>query len=80
LTQAWRPSTKRLALWNLKAFLLIFYRVQLTYATDPNEHFFGFGEQFSHFDMKGKRVPIIVQEQVGGSHMTCFQVTPHMIH
>ena len=38
-------------------------RVWLTYASEPDEHFFGFGEQFSHFDLKGKRVPIFVQEQ-----------------
>lgn len=38
-------------------------RVWLTYASEADEHFFGFGEQFSHFDLKGKRVPIFVQEQ-----------------
>lgn len=38
-------------------------RIWLTYASDPDEHFFGFGEQFSSFDLKGKRVPILVQEQ-----------------
>lgn len=61
----------------LTSSLPISYRVQLTYATHPDEHFFGFGEQFSHFDLKGKRVPIIVQEQVGVSYMTGFQVTPY---
>jgi len=35
----------------------------LTYATSNNEHFFGFGEQFTYFDMKGKRVPVWVSEQ-----------------
>jgi hypothetical protein len=40
-----------------------FNRVQLTYGTKKDENFFGFGEQFSHFNMKGKRVPIFVQEQ-----------------
>ncbi len=38
-------------------------RVWLTYASEPEEHFFGFGEQFSCFDLKGKRVPSFVQEQ-----------------
>ena len=38
-------------------------RVLLTYMSHPDERFFGFGEQFSCFDMKGKRVPIMVQEQ-----------------
>ncbi|KAB2608427.1 alpha-glucosidase-like [Pyrus ussuriensis x Pyrus communis] len=40
-----------------------FNRVCLTYSSDENERFFGFGEQFSHMDFKGKRVPILVQEQ-----------------
>lgn len=40
-----------------------FNRVFLTYAAAPEEHFFGFGEQFSYFDMKGRRVPIWVSEQ-----------------
>ncbi len=38
-------------------------RLYLTYHADVDEHFFGFGEQFSHFDMKGKRIPIMVSEQ-----------------
>lgn len=40
-----------------------FNRVWLTYASDENERFYGFGEQFSHMNFKGKRVPILVQEQ-----------------
>ncbi len=35
----------------------------LTYETNEDEHFFGFGEQFTYFDMKGKKVPIWVSEQ-----------------
>jgi alpha-glucosidase len=38
-------------------------RSYLTYASDPDEHFFGFGEQFSNFDHKGQRVPVWVSEQ-----------------
>ena len=38
-------------------------RVYLTYASDPDEHFFGFGAQYTYFDMKGRKVPIFVQEQ-----------------
>ncbi|KAL2619917.1 hypothetical protein R1flu_000122 [Riccia fluitans] len=38
-------------------------RIQLTYSSNKGERFFGFGEQFSHFDMKGRRIPIFVQEQ-----------------
>lgn len=40
-----------------------FNRTYLTYASEEGEHFFGFGEQFSAFDMKGRRVPIWNQEQ-----------------
>lgn len=40
-----------------------FNRVCLTYSSEEKEKFFGFGEQFSHMDFKGKRVPIFVQEQ-----------------
>ncbi|OWM85481.1 hypothetical protein CDL15_Pgr019105 [Punica granatum] len=40
-----------------------FNRVCFTYSSEENERFYGFGEQFSHMDFKGKRVPIFVQEQ-----------------
>ncbi|KAJ8760093.1 hypothetical protein K2173_010949 [Erythroxylum novogranatense] len=45
------------------AELTEFNRVCITYSSDSNEKFYGFGEQFSHMDFKGKRVPILVQEQ-----------------
>lgn len=38
-------------------------RIFLTYASDPQERFFGFGEQFTYAQMKGRRVPIWVSEQ-----------------
>ena len=38
-------------------------RTFLTYASDPDERFFGFGEQFTHLDMKGRWLPIFVTEQ-----------------
>lgn len=38
-------------------------RVYLTYASNADEHFFGFGEQFTYFDLKGRRLPIFVSEQ-----------------
>ncbi|XP_057947807.1 uncharacterized protein LOC131143487 [Malania oleifera] len=40
-----------------------FNRVCFTYSSEKTERFYGFGEQFSHMDFKGKRVPILVQEQ-----------------
>ncbi len=41
----------------------IFNRLYLSYACDVNEQIFGFGEQPSHLNHKGNRVPILVQEQ-----------------
>lgn len=40
-----------------------FNRICVTYSSEKSERFYGFGEQFSHMDLKGKRVPIFVQEQ-----------------
>lgn len=51
-----------------------FNRIWLSYASDENERFYGFGEQFSHMNFKGKRVPILVQEQGigrGDQPITC---------
>jgi alpha-glucosidase len=39
------------------------FRIFLRYASDPEEKVFGFGTQYSYLDLKGKAVPIIVQEQ-----------------
>jgi alpha-glucosidase len=38
-------------------------RLQLNLASAADEAFFGFGEQFTYFNMKGRRLPILVQEQ-----------------
>jgi alpha-glucosidase len=38
-------------------------RVYLTYASAPEERFFGFGVQYTYFDLKGHEVPIFIQEQ-----------------
>lgn len=40
-----------------------FNRVFITYSSERDERFYGFGEQFSHMEFKGRRVPILVQEQ-----------------
>ncbi|OEL24209.1 Sulfoquinovosidase [Dichanthelium oligosanthes] len=40
-----------------------FNRVFVTYASSRDERFYGFGEQFSRMEFKGKRVPVLVQEQ-----------------
>jgi alpha-glucosidase (family GH31 glycosyl hydrolase) len=38
-------------------------RIYLTYASSQEERFFGFGTQFTYFDMKGRIVPILIREQ-----------------
>jgi len=38
-------------------------RTFLTCAAEPDERIYGFGMQFTHFDLKGKRVPLFVTEQ-----------------
>ncbi len=40
-----------------------FNRTYFSYTSRPDEHFFGFGEQFTYVDMRGKRLPIFVMEQ-----------------
>lgn len=36
-------------------------RLILTYESRPEEHFYGFGEQFSYASLKGQKVPILVR-------------------
>lgn len=38
-------------------------RVALVGASDPDERFMGFGEQFAAVNLKGRRLPILVREQ-----------------
>jgi hypothetical protein len=38
-------------------------RTYLTYACEADENFYGFGESFSYFNLKGRNVPILVSEQ-----------------
>ncbi len=38
-------------------------RTYLSWAVKPAEHFFGFGTQYSSFDMRGRSLPVLVQEQ-----------------
>ncbi len=38
-------------------------RIYLNFKSHPEEAFFGFGEQFTYFNLKGKRIPIFVMEQ-----------------
>jgi sulfoquinovosidase len=38
-------------------------RIQVFYKSDESEQFFGFGEQFTHFNMKGKEPFLFTEEQ-----------------
>ena len=38
-------------------------RIYLRYGSEPDEAIFGFGEQYSEWNMKGKRLPILISEQ-----------------
>ncbi len=35
----------------------------LHYQSSPQEHFYGFGEQYSFLDLKGQNIPVLTQEQ-----------------
>jgi alpha-glucosidase len=37
-------------------------RIFLTYASSPDEAFFGFGQQLTYFNQKGNVIPVVVQE------------------
>ncbi len=37
-------------------------QAQLQFLTTPDEHFYGFGEQFSYLDYKGHEIPIVCEE------------------
>lgn len=38
-------------------------RIRFSYASTPDQKFFGFGESFSVFDIKGRKIEIVVREQ-----------------
>ena len=42
------------------------WRVFISYRSPEHERLVGFGEQYTHFNMKGKRLPILSQEQGHG--------------
>ncbi|HIK06028.1 MAG TPA: alpha-glucosidase [Trichormus sp. M33_DOE_039] len=68
---------------------------QLQFLTSPDEHFYGFGEQFSHIDCKGYWIPIICEEGgigrgdrvpkilkllgVAGERFSSYAPTPYLV-
>ena len=64
------PEPERTTLSNQLSFevnvvpvLGTFNRLFLNYWCDAKEKFFGFGSQFTHWNLKGRRVPILSAEQ-----------------
>ena len=49
-----------------------FNRLSLRYASSADEHLFGFGQQLTFFDQKGKELPILVQEHGVGRGLPLF--------
>ncbi len=49
--------------FDLRVFSPELNRLQLNLSSVADEAFFGFGEQFTYFNLKGRRLPILVQEQ-----------------
>lgn len=68
-TMTFQPESEKQLAFTLAFDDPTMNRAYLTYASDADEHFFGFGEQFSYFDHKGRRVPIWVSEQGIGRGM-----------
>jgi len=51
-------------------------RINVTFAVDSTERFYGCGEQFSHLQLNGKKIPIITEEQgIGRGDMPISKFT-----
>lgn len=49
--------------FNLSTNDEIYNHLSLSYESSADEHFYGFGEQFSYLDLKGQEIPVLTQEQ-----------------
>lgn len=58
-----RPRGDEVLALDLELSDASYNRALLTYRSDAAERFYGFGQQFTYFDLKGRRVPIWVQKQ-----------------
>lgn len=58
-----KPISERELGFEIKVGDENYNRVFLQYASNAEERFYGFGEQYSHFNHKGNFVPILVNEQ-----------------
>lgn len=57
------PATERRLRFVIRLESKEINRTFLNFASSADERFFGFGEQFTYFDLKGRRVPLLVMEQ-----------------
>lgn len=58
-----RPHGNEVLALDLELSDASYNRALLTYRSSAAERFYGFGQQFTYFDLKGRRVPIWVQKQ-----------------
>lgn len=58
-----RPRGDEVLALDLELSDASYNRALLTYRSSAGERFYGFGQQFTYFDLKGRRVPIWVQKQ-----------------
>ncbi|MCL6598576.1 MAG: alpha-glucosidase [Alicyclobacillus macrosporangiidus] len=55
-------------------------RLYFNWETEPSDHFYGFGVQYSQLDMRGKRVPILVEEHGNGRGMQPLTLLANLTH
>ncbi len=58
-TEPWTHLQFNLSLLNA----LNYNQLRLSYGSAADEHFYGFGAQYSQFDMKGRNLPLFLSEQ-----------------
>ena len=58
-----QPASDQRLRFDVRTYSKDLNRLELNLASTADEGFFGFGEQFSYFNLKGRRLPILVQEQ-----------------
>jgi alpha-D-xyloside xylohydrolase len=50
-----------------------------TFSVAPDEHFFGFGEQFTNFDKRGQRVDMWVSNALGATRAQAYKPVPFFV-
>ncbi|MCL6518052.1 alpha-glucosidase [Alicyclobacillus sp.] len=55
-------------------------RVYFNWSAQPTDHVYGFGVQFSQMDMRGRRIPILVEEHGNGRGMQPLTFLANLTH